>query len=104
MSAAILEHRHTVFPSARADLRATTTRVTVKEAPLRGYLRIQVLSRDIGLRTRELLAVTARGEKIVITYRSKPIAATLPWHVFMSANYEIRDPEGKISVQLKTRR
>jgi len=40
---------------------------------------MQVSTRDLRLRTRELLAATARGEKIIITYRGKPSAVMSPW-------------------------
>ncbi|WP_208605414.1 type II toxin-antitoxin system prevent-host-death family antitoxin [Salinicola socius] len=40
---------------------------------------MQVSTRDLRLRTRELMAATARGEKIVITYRGTPSAVMSPW-------------------------
>lgn len=41
---------------------------------------MQVSTRDLRLRTRELMAATARGEKIIITYRGKPKAVMESWN------------------------
>ncbi len=40
---------------------------------------VKATTRDLRLRTKELIAATARGEEVVITFRGEPRAKLIGW-------------------------